>query len=92
MTDHIIKAAKDADIEFQQNRGVTGRITTATLGSQPIEKMERFYTLAYRAGLERAAKVCEDYAKHMLAKEMPIAYVYVAKDCATAIRALGEQQ
>ena len=41
-----------------------------------------------RLVLEAAAMSCERYAKNRLDDEAPIAYVYGAKDCAIAIRAL----
>lgn len=41
-----------------------------------------------RLALKAAAQTCERYAKNRLDDEAPIAYVYGAKDCAAAIRAL----
>lgn len=61
MTNKIIEAARLAGIEFQQHQGITGRVRTTTCGSQAIEKMERFYALAYRQALEDAAKVAEEW-------------------------------
>lgn len=45
----------------------------------------------YRAGLEAAAKRCEQYRKDCLAEERPIAYAYGAADCAASINQLLEQ-
>ena len=59
MTDKIIEAARLAGIEFQQHQGITGRVRTTTCGSQPIEKLDRFYAIAYQQALEDAAKAAE---------------------------------
>ncbi len=40
-----------------------------------------------RAEREAAAGICEQYVKHSLEEERPIAYVYGARECAVAIRA-----
>ena len=47
MTDHIIKAAREA--------GFANQFPTGAM----LEMFERFYAIAYRAGLEDAAKVCD---------------------------------
>lgn len=56
MTNKIIEAAREAGIEFQQHTGITGRVRATTCGSQPVEKMERFYAIARDEALEDAAK------------------------------------
>lgn len=47
MTDHIIKAAREAGFDW------------ADLGVQDRLAFERFYAIAYRAGMERAAEIAE---------------------------------
>ena len=47
MTDHIIKAAKEAGFDW------------ADLGVQDRLAFERFYAIAFAAGMERAAEICE---------------------------------
>lgn len=47
MNDHIIKAAQEAGFDW------------ADLGVQDRLAFERFYAIAYRAGMERAAEICE---------------------------------
>lgn len=54
MTDHIIKAAKEADGTTYTNRHHTG--TACAFGP---EALERFWAIAYRAGMERAAEIAE---------------------------------
>ena len=54
MNDHIIKAAKAAGGTTYTNRHHDG--TACAFGP---EALERFYAIAYRAGLEDAAKVAE---------------------------------
>ena len=96
MTNKIIEAAREAGFR-------TGAITLTDTTIEPIpfiapvsatdckNELSRFYAIARAEALEDAAKVCETYAKHKLDEEMPIAYVYGARDCAAAIRKLGEQ-
>lgn len=50
MTDHIIKAAKEAGFDWT-DLGVQDRLAFA-----------RFYAIAYRAGMERAAEICDRLA------------------------------
>ena len=47
MTDHIIKAALEADFSEHDIRGIEG------------PKFAAFYSIAYRAGMERAAEIAE---------------------------------
>lgn len=61
--DHIIKAAKDAGLTSGTNiSGVqlVGSPSYPGLAHITVEEMGRFYAIAYRAGLERAAEICEE--------------------------------
>lgn len=88
MTNKIIEAAHLAGIEFQQHQGITGRVRTTTCGSQPIEKLARFYALAYRQGLEDARTLVQANANACEPGSM--LQTYLASN-ATAIGALKEK-
>lgn len=72
MTDHIIKAAGECGIEMLAIDGVI---------HEP--ELERFYAIAYRAGMERAAEICES---------LPADYYGANGECAAAIRAHAQNQ
>jgi len=75
MDDHIIKAAKEA-----------GFIDRAAFNHQ--QELSRFYTIAFKAGMERAAEIAYDkglFADH--AAEADCLF-----ECATAIRAHAQNQ
>ena len=80
MTDHIIKAAKAAGGTTYTNRHYPGA-QAAAFGP---EALRDFYAIAYRAGLEDAAKVCEAEWSN------PAEKLY-GQDCATVIRALMKE-
>ncbi len=52
----IIRMAREAGIEFQQNTGLTGRVRTTTCGSQAIEKIENLVKAAFSAGADAESK------------------------------------
>ena len=85
MTDHI-KAAKEAGFDW------------ADLGVQDRLAFARFYAIAFRQGMERAAKICEgiaeDYEKREGRKypEMKSDAQTGASDCEYAIRAEAHAQ
>lgn len=54
MTDHITQAAKEAGGTTYTNRHHDG----AACAFGP-EALERFYAIAFRQGMERAAEICE---------------------------------
>lgn len=56
MTDHIIKAAKDAGATRAYPEAQSSRDDAYLVGQQFLE---RFYAIAYRQGMERAAEICE---------------------------------
>lgn len=56
----LIKLAREAGIEFQQHRGITGAWNTYTCGSQAIQKMERFAALVAAAERSKCARVCRE--------------------------------
>ena len=66
MTDHIIKAAKAAGGTTYTNRHYPGE-TTCAFGP---EALERFYAIAFAAGMERAAKFCTDAGLHCTAHDI----------------------
>ena len=78
---NIIELAREAGLPFGER------------GAIPLwdKELERFATLVRAAALEEAALKCEQYAKHKLEEEMPIAYVYGARECAESIRWMKEQ-
>ena len=78
MTDHIIKAAKEAGGTTYTNRHHDG--TACAFGP---EALACFYAIAYRAGLEDAAKVCETEWSNVAEK-------MYGDECAAAIRELKE--
>jgi hypothetical protein len=58
MTDHITKAAKEAGGTTYTNRHYPGE-TACAFGP---EALARFYALAFKAGMERAAEICDRLA------------------------------
>ena len=50
----IIRMAREAGIEWQENMGITGKVHVTTSGSQPVERIERFAALV--AAAEREAR------------------------------------
>lgn len=79
---NIIELAKQAG--FWQEHINTWMCTT--------QDIERFVVTIRNAALEEAAMKCEQYAKHKLEEEMPIAYVYGARECAESIRWMKVQK
>lgn len=71
MTDHIIKAALEADFSEHDIRGIEG------------PKFAAFYAIAFAAGMERAAEICES---------LPADYYGANGECADAIRAEAHAQ
>ena len=92
MTDHIIKASKEAGIEFQQHRGITGRVNTMTCGSQNIEALARFYAIAYRAGMERAAEIAAIHSQYPIENDFDRGYSKGSRDASDRIRAEAHAQ
>mgnify|MGYP000352527866 CR=1 FL=1 len=43
--DEVVKMAREAGIEWQECTGITGKRHVTTLGSQPLENLEKFATL-----------------------------------------------
>ena len=76
MTDHIIKAAKEAGFDWT-DLGVQDRLAFA-----------RFYAIAYRAGMERAAEICESIAR----EDYGMTDLHEYGECAEAIRAHAQNQ
>jgi hypothetical protein len=79
MTDHIIKAAQEAGFTLQRDERLFR------------EMLERFYAIAFKAGMERAAEICE--AKHAIrARDGFPREASTARALATAIRAHAQNQ
>lgn len=57
MTDHIIKAAIEAGVAVTVHKGKPGG--PWAVSHVVTTDIERFYALAYRAGMERAAEIAE---------------------------------
>lgn len=81
MTDHIIKAAKEAGGTTYTNRHHDG--TACAFGP---EALERFWAIAFKAGMERAAEICES-------RQTPgTGSVAILNGAADAIRAHAQNQ
>lgn len=78
MTNKIIDAAREAGGTTYTNRHHDG--TACAFGP---EALERFYAIAYRQGLERAAEICE---------LVPPDYYGATAECADKIRAAAHAQ
>lgn len=62
MTDHIIKAARDCGMTTGDNQKHDGEYWWRSLGRPTnvrTSDLARFYAIAYRAGMERAAEICD---------------------------------
>ena len=57
--DEIMQLARDAGIDFQQHKGITGKWNISTCGGQEIEKMERFAALVEAAEREACVQLCK---------------------------------
>lgn len=80
MNDKIIAAAREAGFQISDQFGVLA-------GPMVVQSaVERLYALAYRQGLEDAAKECELNSQRWPDPRK----VYVAHECAAAIRQLKE--
>jgi len=58
-TDKIIAAAREAGFESESWPGGETVVSPAPAGSSITDELARFYAIAYRAGMERAAEICE---------------------------------
>jgi hydroxymethylpyrimidine/phosphomethylpyrimidine kinase len=58
----IIQWAREADIDFAEYTGVSGRSHITTCGSQTIEKIEALAKLVAEHEREQCAQVCEKFA------------------------------
>jgi len=82
MTDHIGDANKKANIiKAAREAEAYATSQTADIVDWKVIAQERFYAIAYRAGLEKAAEICE--AQHE--EDRPSDYAY-------AIRAHAQNQ
>lgn len=72
MTDNIIKAAEDAGMDLHTAWGVSDAAA------------RRFYAIAYRAGMERAAEICDSRAQMLM---LPSTSNHAVLSAAAAIRA-----
>ena len=90
MTDHIIKAAKAAGGTTYTNRHYPG----ATACAFGPEALERFYAIAYRQGMDRAAEICDDLMAPPRVGSIQNANLYhdATNDCASLIRAEAHAQ
>lgn len=67
MTDHIVDATKMADpiVKAAKEAGWTDwQIDNASPAE--MDRLERFYAIAYAAGMERAAEICESRANMLM--------------------------
>lgn len=85
MTDHIIKAAKEAGATRAYPEAQSTRDDAYLVGQQFLE---RFYAIAYRAGMERAAEICDEVAASWDAHHRVAGMA--AKDCAQLTREIKE--
>lgn len=99
--DDIIRMAREAGLEFQSHKGITGRIHVTTCGSQPIERLERFATTAAVHALTHAtppaivvnaSDIDRDLLRGMITKDKPMPMVAVpeSQDVAAAVAAERE--
>jgi len=80
MTDHVPDAGKiDHIIKAAQEAGFANQYPTAPM----LAMFERFYTIAYRQGMERAAEICD--ARYVRTQET--ARMGTSVECADVIRA-----
>ena len=56
-TDKIIAAAREAGFESESWPGGETVVSPAPAGSSITDELARFYAIAYRAGMERAAEI-----------------------------------
>lgn len=82
----IIRMAREAGIEWQSNKGITGRVRVTTCGSQPVEKIERLVKAAYAAGAAAEREAC---AK-IIESDPSYDWHKFACEAANAIRARGQ--
>lgn len=83
MTNKIIETARAAGGTTYTNRHYPGE-TACAFGP---EALARFYAIAFKDGMERAAEICESIARD----DYEMTYLYEYGECADAIRALKEQ-
>lgn len=60
--DDIIKLAREAGIEWQEHTGITGKRRVTTVGSQSMDRIERFANLVAAAEREACANICDVHA------------------------------
>ena len=91
MNDKIIEAAKEAGFRL----GV--RIHRGVLLPDTTTEAKRLYAIAYRQGLEDAARLCDEVVKHPAGHQGqwegygPVSATRDGKSCAAAIRALMKE-
>lgn len=83
MTNKIIEAAKAAGGTTYTNR----HYPDAPAAAFGPEALRDFYAAAYRAGMERAAEICESIAR----EDYGMTDLHEYGECAEAILALKEQ-
>lgn len=94
MTDKIIAAAREAGMTTGENQKHNGEYWWRSLGRQTnvsTSDLERFYALAYRQGLEDAAKVATQIDLESQGV-LPIRVALISSRIAKSILALKEQQ
>lgn len=94
MDDKIIAAAREAGITASIGQTINGKYkpNVNALGhSVPVEWLSRFYAIAYRQGLEDAAKLLETKKEWRGGKWVSTLSPETASAIAAAIRALKEK-
>lgn len=71
MTDHIIKAAREASLGTVLCHNSIDGDRVWIEGADWHDELERFYAIAYRAGMERAAEICDGLKEKTLAAQQP---------------------
>ena len=80
MTDHIIKAAIEAGFDWTD------------LGVQDRLAFERFYAIAFKAGMERAAEIAAIHSQYPIENDFDRGYSKGSRDASDRIRAEAHAQ
>lgn len=93
MDDHIVDANKKVDriIKAAREAGWTDMQLSMAAPAE-IERLSRFYTIAFKAGMERAAEIAAIHSQYPIENDFDRGYSKGSRDASDRIRAHAKNQ